>query len=88
MASAPEILLTFNLNISMALTQSEKERVLSHSCDQLFVTPWTVTAWTVTCQAPLSMEFFRQEHWSELPFPTPGDLPDPGIEPASLVSLA
>ena len=42
---------------------------------QLFVTPWTVT-----CQAPLSMEFPRQEYWSGLPFPSPGDLPDPGIE--------
>ena len=34
-------------------------------------------------QAPLSMEFSRQEYWSRLPFPTPGDLPDPGMEPAS-----
>ena len=38
--------------------------------------------------APLSMEFSRQEYWCGLPFPTPGDLPDPGIEPASLVSAA
>ena len=42
------------------------------------------TLWTVACQAPLSMRFPRQEHWNWLPFPTPGDLPDPGIEPASL----
>ena len=35
-----------------------------------------------------SMEFFRQEYWTRLPFPTPGDLPDPGIEPISLASLA
>ena len=83
MASAPEILLAFNLTISMALTQSKKECMLSHSCNQLFATPWTVT-----CQAPLSMEFFRQEYWSELPFPTPGDLSDPGMETASLVSPA
>ena len=41
--------------------------------------------WTITCQAPLSVEFSRQEYWSELPFPPPGDLPDPGIEPASPV---
>ena len=34
------------------------------------------------------MEFFRQEYWSGLPFPSPGDLPDPGMEPVSLVSLA
>ena len=38
------------------------------------------TLWTVACQAPLSMEFSRQEYWSMLPFPTPGDLPDAGIE--------
>ena len=40
------------------------------------------TLWTVACQAPLSMEFFRQEYWSGLPFPTPG-YPDPGIKPGS-----
>ena len=44
------------------------------------------TPWTVACQAPLSMEFSRQEYWSGLPFPTPGDLPDPVMEPASLMS--
>ena len=43
--------------------------------------------WTVAGQTPLSMEFSRQKYWSGLLFPTPGDLPDPGIEPASLVSL-
>ena len=42
-----------------------------------------VTAWTIACQAPLSMGFPRQEYWSLLPFPSPRDLPDPGIEPAS-----
>ena len=44
----------------------------------LFVTPWTVAY-----QAPQSMEFSRQEYWSGLPFPCPGDLSDPGIEPGS-----
>ena len=44
----------------------------------LFATPWTVTY-----QAPLSMGFSRQEYWSGLPFPSPGDLPDPGIKPGS-----
>ena len=38
------------------------------------------TPWTIACQAPLSMEFSRQESWSGLPFPPPGDLPDLGIE--------
>ena len=42
-----------------------------------------VTPWTVACQAPLSMGFPRQEHWSGLPFPSQGDLPDPGIKPKS-----
>ena len=46
------------------------------------------TPWPVACQAPLSMEFFRQEYWSGLPFPSPEDLPDPGIKPVSLVSAA
>ena len=45
---------------------------------QLFVTPWTTAG-----QAPLSMGFSRQEYWSGLPFPPPGDLPNPGIEPRS-----
>ena len=45
---------------------------------QLFATPWTVAR-----QAPLSMGFSRQEYWSGLPFPSPGDLPDPGVEPKS-----
>ena len=55
--------------------------VLSHVC--LFATPWTVTR-----QTPLSMELSRQEYWSGLPFPTPGNLPDPRIKLASLKSLA
>ena len=40
-----------------------------------------VTPWTVACQAPLSMGYLKQEYWSELPFPSPGHLPDPGIKP-------
>ena len=56
-------------------------RHLSHV--QLFVTPWTVAL-----KAPLSMGFSRQEYWSGLSFPIPGDLHDSGIEPASLKSPA
>ena len=53
------------------------------SCVQLFV-----TSCTVACQAPLSMGFSRQEHQSGMPFPSPGDLPDPEIEPTSPESPA
>ena len=52
--------------------------VKSFSCVRLFATPWTVAY-----QPPLSMGFSRQEYWSGLPFPSPGGLPDPGIEPGS-----
>ena len=45
--------------------------------------PTLAISWYVACQAPLSMGFFRQEYWSGLPFPSPGDLPHPGIEPRS-----
>ena len=58
--------------------------LLSHlSGVWIFVTPWTVAH-----QAPLSMGFSRQEYWSGLPFPPPGHLPNPGIEPMSLMSPA
>ena len=70
----------------------EKEMAI-HSCVlcvlscfsrvRLFATPWTIA-----CQAPLFMGFSRQQHWSVLPFLSPGDLPDPGIKPVSLVSPA
>ena len=45
--------------------------------------PFFATPWSVAGQAPLSMGFPRQEHWSGWPFPSPGDLPDPGTEPVS-----
>ena len=50
---------------------------------RLFATPWTVAY-----QAPPSMGFSRQEYWSGVPFPSPGDLPDPGIEPGSPIFQA
>ena len=53
------------------------------SCVHLCASPWTGA-----CQIPLSMGFSRHEYWSGLPCPPPGDLPDPGIEPASLMSPA
>ena len=55
--------------------------MLSHV--QLFA-----TLWTIVLQTPLSMEFSRQEYWSGWPFPSPGNLPDPGIEPETLASPA
>ena len=57
-----------------------KVKVKSLSRDRFFATPWTVTY-----QAPPSMGFFRQEYWSGLPFPSPEDLPNPGIEPRSQI---
>ena len=54
--------------------------VCSHA--RLFITPWTVA-----CQAPLSMEFSKQEYWSGLPFPPPGDLPNQGQNPHLLCLL-
>ena len=55
-----------------------RKKLKSFSHVRLFATPWTVA-----CQAPLFMGFSRKEYWSGLPFPSPGDLPDPGIEPGS-----
>ena len=46
----------------------------------------SVTLWTIACQTPLSRGFSRQEYWSRLPFPSPGNLPDQGIETVSLIS--
>ena len=61
-------------------------RMRARVCAQLCLT--LATPWTVVCQAPLSMGFSRQKYWSGSPFPPPGNLPNPEIEPASPVSLA
>ena len=61
----------------------KKKKMKSLSRVRLFGTPWTVAY-----QAPLSVGFSRQEYWSGLPFPSPGDLPNPGIEPGSPVLQA
>ena len=60
---------------NVVLEPDERKKVKSLSHVQLFATPWTVAY-----QGPLSMGFSRQQYWSGLPFPSPGDLPDPGIE--------
>ena len=67
-----------NQDIFSPTSYTEILKVKSLSHVQLFVTPWTVAS-----QAPQSMEFSRQEYWSGFPFPSPGDLPDPGIKPGS-----
>ena len=64
--------------ISTTSDMQMKVKVKSLSRVWLFVTPWTLAH-----QAPQSMGFSRQEYWSGLPFPSPGDVPDPGIEPRS-----
>ena len=58
-------------------TACEGGALITKSC------PTLATPWTVVCQAPLSMRFSKQEYQSGLPFPSPGYLPDPGIEPGS-----
>ena len=72
----PEAYLTFELSIKQASVRACMLSCFGHV--QLFV-----TLWTVGHQAPLSMRFPRQENWSGLPFPSPGDLPNPGIKPGS-----
>ena len=69
----------------MFVRTGKKKAVCAQSLShiQIFVTPQAVA-----CQAPLSMGFSRQEYWSRLPIPTPGDLPNPGIKPVSLASPA
>ena len=76
--------LAFSLAYTFTLPLKYHTHVLSHfSHIQLFV-----TLWTVAHQAPLCMSFFRQEYWNELLCPSPGDLPDPGLEPMSHMSPA
>ena len=69
------------MGVSLYKMVKDRACVLSHA--RFFATPWTIAH-----QAPLSIGFPRQEYWSGLPFPTPGDLPDPGIKLTSPVSLA
>ena len=69
---------TISLQCTEQVPSHTKVKVKSLSRVRLFVTLWTVAR-----QAPLSTGFSRQEYWSGLPFPSPGDLPDPGIKPGS-----
>ena len=63
------------MNKGLSMLKSESGSVMSHSLQSRGL--------YVACQAPLSMGFSRQEHWSGQPFPSPGDLPNPGMEPRS-----
>ena len=74
-SSNQRISLCFEVNFQTSIPAKRSE--VAQSC-RLFATPWTVAY-----QAPPSMGFSRQECWSGLPFPSPGDLPDPGIKPRS-----
>ena len=67
------------------LDATEQVGTRAHALRESWQTGEELLLWTVTCQAPLAMGFPRQEYWSGLPFPIPGDLPDPGIEPISPV---
>ena len=69
------------------LSESISKPVLVVCVFKSQVSPFA-TPWTVACQAPLSMGFSRQEYWSGLPYPPPGDLPNPRIEPRSPASPA
>ena len=64
------------MTLLILFSWEKKKKVKSLSHVQPFATPWTVAY-----QAPLSLGFSKQEYWSGLPFPSPEDLPDPGIEP-------
>ena len=72
-----------DLGLAHSLAHGKLADVKSLSHVRLFATPWTVAY-----QTPPSMGFSRQEYWSGLPFPSPGDLPDPGIKPMSLPHCA
>ena len=63
--------------------KERKIKAAMHYVKLLSRVPLFATLWTVAYQAPQSMGFSRQEYWSGLPCPSPGDLPDPGIEPGN-----
>ena len=73
----------FHYNTMCSFRVYTKEIKLKLKVKSLSRVRFFATLWTVAHQAPPSMGFSRQEHWRGLPFPSPGDLPDPGIEPRS-----
>ena len=78
---------TGNSSSTRTAVESMHDAKSAQSCPTLCVQP-CVTLWTVAHQAPLSVGFSRQEHWSGLPWPPLGDLPDPGFKPMFLMSPA
>ena len=90
--SAMKFVYSFNIHLQNKTLSAMKDAkgLRYDSCSQSEVRCWSfsrvrlfATPWTVAHNAPLSMGFSRQEHWSGLPLPSPGDLPNPGIEPGS-----
>ena len=83
-----EVRITLQGSVSFSSDKYQKVVLLDHMCVlcvSCSVVSDSATSWTIACQAPLSMEFSRQEYWIGLPFPFPfsGNLPDPGIETGS-----
>ena len=74
--------------LSIYWSNLPKYNILKCSCSVALVMSSFVSSWTIAWQAPLSMGFSKQEYWGGLPHPPPGNLSDPGFQPASLVSLA
>ena len=83
MTYVSQIIMLCTLNLRSTIFQFAVVIVELLNHVKLFETPWTVVH-----QNPLSLGFSRQEHWSELPFLSPGDLPKPGIKPSSSTSPA
>ena len=83
-----KILSSFKITIVVGkyCKQQAKKKISTHKLKWVksLSRVWVfATPWTAACQAPPSMGFSRQEYWSGVPFPSPGDLPNPGIEPRS-----
>ena len=71
--------------LAKCFTKKESESEVAQSCLTLCNPMDCATPWTVACQAPPSVGFSRQEYWRGLPFLSPGDLPEPGVKPVSLI---
>ena len=82
------LLVTFLYNNFFMVLANEKLIIFLHALSHFSRVWFFPTLWTVACQVPLAMGFSGQEYWNGLPFPPPGDLPNPWIEPESLTSPA